>query len=61
MDEEEYDRLWEEWKCHGCGEPLADEDIISHNESRGEFWGEPCSERVPDGYQCSKCGHREML
>lgn len=43
--------------CEGCGEELDDEDVRSVYESRGEFWGAPCSECVLTGYTCSNCGY----
>lgn len=45
--------------CDDCGHPLNDEDYQGEYESRGEFWGAPCSEYVTTGYSCSNCGHHE--
>ena len=45
--------------CENCGEKLDDEDINQVSESRGEYWGAPCSEMVVTGYSCSKCGYEE--
>lgn len=47
--------------CAECGHPLDDEDFTSTLESRGEFWGAPCSERVTTGYTCGFCGHNETF
>jgi hypothetical protein len=47
--------------CSSCGFPIKDEDWIKSSESRGEFWGAPCSETIVTGYCCSKCGHTEEL
>ena len=45
--------------CDECKAELQDEDIHSVYESRGEFWGAPCSEEVVTGYTCKNCGHTE--
>jgi hypothetical protein len=45
--------------CTECGARLDDENIHSVWESRGEFWGAPCSEQVLTGYTCQACGHEE--
>lgn len=42
--------------CAECGEKLADDDFITHEENRGEFGGRLVSETVFDGYTCSSCG-----
>lgn len=46
--------------CENCGGKLDDEDIHQVSESRGEFWGAPCSETVIIGYKC-KCGFEEKF
>jgi len=46
-------------KCDECDKELVDEEIITVFESRGEFWGAPCSEEVVIGYECVNCGHSE--
>ena len=45
--------------CTECKEGIKDEDYIQVSESRGEFWGAPCSEMVVIGYKCKNCGHEE--
>jgi hypothetical protein len=47
--------------CSECGEKLDDEDIITSTESRGEFWGAPCSETIITAFKCSHCGYREDM
>lgn len=55
---------WEE--CGGCRalvnfSKLEYGEITSHYESRGEFWGAPCSENVVDVFICPNCGkHNEL-
>lgn len=44
--------------CEECKAVITDEDYLSEYESRGEYWGMPCSERVVYGYKCPVCGHR---
>ena len=46
-------------RCDGCCAYICDEDYHTEYESRGEFWGAPCEERICTGYTCSKCGHQE--
>lgn len=36
-------------------------EITSHDESRGEFWGAPCHERVVDGFICPNCGKHNVI
>lgn len=43
--------------CEDCGTELSDEDFKTSYESRGEFWGAPCSEQVLLGYTCHDCGY----
>lgn len=47
--------------CAECGAVLDDEDFTRQYESRGEFWGVPCSECITTGYECSKCGNSETF
>lgn len=47
--------------CCDCGTKLDDEDIKTSTESRGEFWGAPCSETIIVGYKCPSCGHNETF
>ncbi len=47
--------------CSNCHKPIDDDLVTWTTESRGEFWGTPCSERVPTGYTCPHCGHKEDL
>jgi len=47
--------------CTDCGEKLDDEDIRTASESRGEFWGAPCSETIVVGFECSSCGYKETF
>jgi len=42
--------------CEECGKELDDEELHSVWESRGEFWGAPCSEQMLVGYKCGSCG-----
>ena len=46
-------------KCDKCGTLLENNEIQGSYESRGEFWGSPCSEFVVYGYQCKACGFME--
>ena len=39
------------WKCHDCGCKFVEPAVTF--ESRGEFWGVPCSEEM---YVCPRCG-----
>lgn len=34
------------YKCYDCGKVFDEEDAGTYYESRGEFWGAPCSERM---------------
>ena len=53
-------------KCLECGNVFDDDEISYWSESRGEFWGEPCSEEMSgcpycggdyeDAYECEECG-----
>lgn len=45
--------------CLECGHLISDEEYITVFESRGEFWGSPCSEEVVIGYNCGNCGNYE--
>lgn len=47
--------------CGFCGEKLEENDILTTNESRGEFWGAPCNETTITGYRCSYCGEEETF
>lgn len=38
------------WRCDDCG--CEFEELASWEESRGEFWGTPCSETM---YGCPHC------
>lgn len=44
--------------CPWCGNKYADDDYHTVWESRGEFWGAPCSEEVIDYVTCHYCGER---
>jgi|WetSurMetagenome_2_1015567.scaffolds.fasta_scaffold1467109_1 hypothetical protein len=53
-------------QCEGCSvifkwDKLPDENVKTEWESRGEFWGAPCSERVVVGWQCPGCGHYNSM
>ena len=39
--------------CLECGKVFEDDEIAHWQESRGEFWGFPCSETVSG---CPECG-----
>ena len=45
-------------RCESCGKIITEEEYITNFESRGEFWGAPCSEEVVIGYHCKECGYR---
>ena len=50
-------------KCDNCEykfdlDKLSDEQFIGAYESRGEFWGAPCSEYMVYGCYCPECGHK---
>lgn len=47
--------------CTDCGAKLDDEDIKTATESRGEFWGAPCSETIVVGVHCHTCGFDETF
>lgn len=47
--------------CEKCGRELDDEDLHSVWESRGEFWGAPCSENILIGYKCGGCGYENKF
>ena len=51
----------EEDKCENCGSKITDEDYLTDFESRGEFWGAPCSEEVVYGYSCPACKHEGVF
>jgi hypothetical protein len=38
--------------CVDCGAILDEDDLVPVRESRGEFWGMPCSEELGG---CPKC------
>jgi hypothetical protein len=40
---------------------IPHEYIRTAFESRGEFWGAPCSEEVVVGFECPNCGHYTEL
>ncbi len=42
--------------CNECGHVITDDDYIIESESRGEFWGQECSENIVTGHICSQCG-----
>lgn len=44
--------------CPYCGEKYDDDDYHIVYESRGEFWGAPCSEPVLYWVDCHNCGER---
>ena len=48
------------YKCYECGEVFEEDDIILKEvwESRGEYWGVPCSEKMVYAY-CPHCGAEE--
>jgi len=49
-------------KCMECGETYTSYDTLSFREwyeSRGEFWGAPCSERMVE-YSCPQCGSDDL-
>ena len=39
-------RIQGKYVCLGCGKLFDEEDIKVVEESRGEFWGFPCTERM---------------
>lgn len=39
-------------KCNYCGCVIEDDELGTHEEDRGEFWGSPCSETVCDDCSC---------
>lgn len=47
-------------KCDKCKHVFDPEkaEQLSRLESRGEFWGAPCSEYITYGVICPKCGNR---
>jgi hypothetical protein len=52
--------IWEQ--CESCNDyfiwdKLSDEYVRTQNESRGEYWGAPCFERVVVGWICPGCTH----
>ena len=54
------------YKCADCGHVFEEGEEAVWEESRGEFWGFPCSERMTGcpvcrgehekAYECKKCG-----
>lgn len=49
-------------QCDSCDDyfiwdKIDDTLIRTQNESRGEFWGAPCFERVVVGWICPGCTH----
>lgn len=38
--------------CKDCGKVIADDELITHLESRGEFWGNNCFEEIVDKCEC---------
>lgn len=54
------------YKCVDCETVFEEDDIAEWEESRGEFWGVPCTERVSGcprckgdfkrAYECESCG-----
>ena len=48
-------------KCYDCGEVFPDDEVVIEEwyESRGEFWGMPCSERMVE-WRCPFCNSDEV-
>lgn len=34
------------YRCNDCGRIFDEDEIATWNESRGEFWGQPCYETM---------------
>lgn len=45
------------YKCCDCGQIFDEEDAGTINESRGEFWGEPCYESM---MCCPSCNSMDI-
>jgi len=49
-------------RCPSCCKLLDEEEGYEGNyESRGEFWGSPCSEYVVTKIKCIYCGYEENI
>lgn len=44
-------------KCYDCGAVFEEDEVVveEYDESRGEFWGMPCSEHIVE-WHCPCCG-----
>lgn len=40
------------FKCNDCGRTFREDEIVTFQDYRGEFWGQPCSETC---YGCPHC------
>lgn len=41
--------------CNDCNRTFAEEELATWEESRGEFWGMPCSETMQGCPFCHSC------
>lgn len=44
------------YKCADCGAIFDEDEIAEWKESRGEFWGMPCYEKMAGCPRCFSCG-----
>lgn len=51
----------EQYICNDCGDVFYEDELCceTHYESRGEFWGAPCREKVYV-YSCPICGSQDV-
>lgn len=49
------------YKCSHCGETFTEDEVVvkTWRESRGEFWGTPCSEEMSES-TCPHCGSEDF-
>lgn len=52
----------DKYYCSRCNSVYTEDELEIHEwyESRGEFWGAPCSERMSEAW-CPKCKTDEYL
>lgn len=48
-------------KCLDCERVFSEDNVVveEYDESRGEFWGMPCSEHIVE-WRCPFCGSTEL-
>lgn len=47
------------YKCAECGNVFSEDEVATWEESRGEFWGMPCYEKVSGCPYCHSGAYEE--